>query len=167
MIVEQLSPEVAEVELGDVTRRLREAPVDEPFAQSRMDFCAALSKALLGDAQARDYPDLQAAGFTMRPAAVAQLRDEFMRLNPPELIALPRGIVFHIPPSNVGTVLLYSWLYSFLAGNTNVVRAGSADSPQWRSCCGSFGRPALEPPCFATATIVRSARRFPRCAMCA
>ena len=130
MMVEQLSPEVAEVEVSDITRRLRELPVDEPFAPSRMSMCVTLSKALLGDPEARDYPDLQAAGFAMRPAAVAQLRDEFTRLNPPEQIALPRGIVFHIPPSNVGTVLLYSWLYSFLAGNTNVIRAGSADSPQ-------------------------------------
>ena len=34
----------------------------------------------------------------------------------------PRGLVFHVPPANVDTIFIYSWLISALAGNRNIVR---------------------------------------------
>ena len=40
----------------------------------------------------------------------------------------PRGLAFHLPPTNVDTLFLYSLMASFLAGNLNVVRV-SRDRP--------------------------------------
>ena len=35
---------------------------------------------------------------------------------------LPRGVVFHMPPANVDTIFMYSWVLAALGGNQNVVR---------------------------------------------
>jgi hypothetical protein len=41
---------------------------------------------------------------------------------PPRGVIRPRGLVFHLPPQNVETVFLYSWIVSYLVGNANVTR---------------------------------------------
>ncbi|MFC6804089.1 acyl-CoA reductase [Deinococcus caeni] len=40
---------------------------------------------------------------------------------------MPRGLVFHVPPANVDTIFIYSWLMSVLAGNRNVIRLSSRE----------------------------------------
>jgi Acyl-CoA reductase (LuxC) len=130
MRVEQLAPVVEQVEVEAVIERARASDVAAPFAAERMAFCSALSAELLGDPEARLYPELQAVGFSMRASALARLKSEFEGSGLADCIAAPRGLVFHIPPSNVATVWLYSWLYAFLTGNRNVIRVGRVESPQ-------------------------------------
>jgi hypothetical protein len=45
-------------------------------------------------------------------------------------IVKPRGTVFHLAPSNVDTIFVYSWMLSLLTGNQNIIRLSSKEQPQ-------------------------------------
>ncbi len=100
-----------------------------PFAQQSIQFAAALSTRLLTDSAARPYPELQALGFWIRKAELLKLRDQFATLGGPCCTLVPRGIVLHVPPSNVDTLFVYSWLLAMLTGNRNVVRLSQSETP--------------------------------------
>ncbi|HVO97880.1 MAG TPA: acyl-CoA reductase [Bryobacteraceae bacterium] len=63
------------------------------------------------------------------------LRDEFSSRTRRGVLRAPRGTVFHIPPGNVDTMFVYSWALALLAGNRNVVRISSRNSPQSLILC--------------------------------
>lgn len=93
------------------------APGAAPFDERRVAFVAELSRAVLLDRRFREFPELMAMAHWFRAASLADLRatltgGPFVR----------RGLVFHIAPSNVDSVFIYSWLLSLLCGNANVAR---------------------------------------------
>src|SRR5438876_12279241 len=53
-------------------------------------------------------------------------------------LRVPRGLVFHVPPANVDTIFIYSWLISVLTGNRNIVRLSKRASPQTDVICRVF-----------------------------
>jgi hypothetical protein len=108
--------------------QLRDAPTARPYSEETLRFCAAFAQRL-GRAT-RGMPELQALAFWMRRAELHRLRDEFAALGTDAVAYVPRGIVFHIPPANVDTIFIYSWLLSLLAGNKNVIRMSSRPTPQ-------------------------------------
>ena len=63
-----------------------------------------------------------AVAFWLRRAAVTRLADRFAALEAGGSLRAPRGLAFHLPPTNVDTLFLYSLMASFLVGNLNVVR---------------------------------------------
>jgi acyl-CoA reductase-like NAD-dependent aldehyde dehydrogenase len=67
-------------------------------------------------------PDVRALAFWMRKPHLVDLKRQFEAANTPGSVRLPRGIVFHMPPANVDTIFMYSWLLSALCGNRNIVR---------------------------------------------
>lgn len=124
MSVERLVPRVGAVEVGEVLRGLRRAPrrhVD-PFHPSRIDFSDAVSRAIFHDPRSRAFPEMLAVAFWLRRAAVARLADRFAALETAGSLRAPRGLAFHLPPTNVDTLFVYSLMASFLVGNLNVVR---------------------------------------------
>ena len=131
MTVEQLVPGVGAVEVGDLLGGLRGAPRGSPgpFAPLRIDFCDALSRAILHDSRSRSFPQMVAVGFWLRRAETQRLADRFAALEGVGAVRVPRGLVFHVPPTNVDTLFLYSLMASFLVSNRNVVRV----SPSRRS----------------------------------
>jgi hypothetical protein len=66
-------------------------------------------------------PDLVALGYWLRKAHIQELKDEWESENRNKVIK-PRGTVFHIAPSNVDTIFVYSWMLALLAGNHNIIR---------------------------------------------
>lgn len=124
MTVQQLVPRVGAVEVGEELRRLHEAPhrAAGPFDALRIDFSDALSRAILRDPRSRPFPQMVAVGFWLRRAEIHRLADRFAALEEAGAIRVPRGLAFHVPPTNVDTVFLYSLIVSFLVGNRNVVR---------------------------------------------
>ncbi len=66
-----------------------------------------------------------------------------------DVIRVPQGLVFHVPPANVDTIFMYSWVLSMLAGNSNVVRLSSRVSPVVEHLC-SLLHDVLDAPEFAT-----------------
>lgn len=124
MSVQQLVPAVGEVDVADLLIGLRGAPRGSvgPFDPSRIDFSDALSHAILHDPRSRPFPQMVAVAFWLRRAEVQRLADRFAVLEEAGAVRVPRGLVFHVPPTNVDTVFLYSLMVSFLVGNRNVVR---------------------------------------------
>ncbi len=53
---------------------------------------------------------------------------------------VPRGTVFHIPPANVDTIFMYSWVLSMLMGNRNIVRLSRRSTPQVELIIKTFNR---------------------------
>jgi len=131
MTMDVVSPETRSIiDLDRALNALRQAPNLRPFSLCIVDFCAAFSAALQRDAQASLFPELKVLGFHLRRAAVTELQRHFEALDSGDCILVPRGLVFHIPPANVDTIFIYSWLLAALTGNRNVIRLSSRESPQ-------------------------------------
>jgi hypothetical protein len=122
MQVDLLFPRQGPVELTEVTARISGAQVTRPFDDSVVDACLELSQSLLSDRSARRYPELQALAFWMRKAELHRLQQQFELLKREDRLLVPCGTVFHLPPRNVDTMFVYSWLLSALTGNCNVIR---------------------------------------------
>ena len=124
--VRQLVPAPGEVELDDLLGRLAAPPRHAGFSDAVLELCATFSTLLFKDPEARRYPELQALAFWMRPAELARLRERFAGLADASTVLKPRGLVFHVPPANVDTIFVYSWLLSVLAGNHNLIRLSAS-----------------------------------------
>ncbi|GIJ51687.1 hypothetical protein Val02_85730 [Virgisporangium aliadipatigenens] len=99
---------------------MRATPTGRPFDAETVEFAGALSRRL-GRAGGR-VPELQALAYWTRPGEIRRLAADFAALENDGCLLVPRGTVFHVPPSNVDTIFVYSWLMSALVGNRNVVR---------------------------------------------
>lgn len=99
------------------------------FAPQTLAFVDALSGALMRSTTARQYPELMALAFWMRKANLARLEQSFVQ-ELGERLLVPRGTVFHVAPSNVDTIFVYSWFLALLSGNRNIVRLSSKNSAQ-------------------------------------
>lgn len=105
-----------------------EAPL-LPFDPAALAFIDALSRALMGSGAARRHPELVALGYWLRKTNVGIVRQTILSASSGQ-IRVPRGTAFHIAPSNVDSIFIYSWLLSLLAGNKNIVRVSSKSSEQ-------------------------------------
>jgi hypothetical protein len=92
------------------------------FSKGRMELVAELANCLMKQKPFKQIPALHAFGFWARKGSIATMLDDFQARLPKRAIAVGRGIAFHLPPMNVETIFLYSWVVAFLTGNVNVVR---------------------------------------------
>jgi len=96
-----------------------------PFSEQVLECIRLLSKRLLSSEYARAMPQIMALGYWIRPSALKLLQYKLQGSDDQNTIISPRGLAFHLPPQNVDTLFAYSWVLSYLVGNTNVVRVGS------------------------------------------
>jgi hypothetical protein len=132
MTIQQLLPVRATLDLDQVLARLRAARAEHrltSFAEPIKKFCTVLSRALLNHPDVRQHPQLVALGYWLRPAALKALEEHFRTVAPSGEIAVPRGVVFHLPPANVDTLFVYSWLLSLAVGNANLIRLPEETTP--------------------------------------
>lgn len=103
-----------------------------PFSEAAYDFIDALSFKLLRTPEFKAYPEMVALGFWLRKANIKSLLDARPVNTNTALtsVVLPRGVVFHVAPSNVDTIFIYSLVISLLMGNKNIVRLSSKASEQ-------------------------------------
>lgn len=99
-------------------------PLRPPFSSQLIDFCHSLSEKLRSDPSVRHRAEIAALAFWLRKSSVVKITDE-VRLSPNGSILSPRGTVFHIVPSNIDTMFVYSWVLSLLCGNRNIIRLPS------------------------------------------
>ncbi len=131
MNIDILVPQTRTAPLEEVAAMLTAPAAPRlPFSEAIVEFCAAFSQAIFHDSEASRYPELAALAFWMRKAELVRLREEFQKAARADTVAAPRGLVFHIPPSNVDTIFVYSWLLSALTGNRNLIRMSSNRAPQ-------------------------------------
>jgi hypothetical protein len=94
-----------------------------PFDSRTLDFFNTISRAVLSDKKLNTLPAFAALAFWLRRANMEQIISQNKSLAEPQgFIIEPRGIVFHVCPSNVDTMFVYSLALSLLMGNRNIVK---------------------------------------------
>lgn len=105
-----------------------------PIAVYSEEVCAFLnefSEILLKSKECRVYPDISALGFWCRKANINKLKSEITEIDE----RIGRGLCFHIAPSNIPINCIFSYLFSLLAGNSNIVRLPSKSFAQVDYIC--------------------------------
>ena len=100
----------------------------QPFNDDVVALVACLSQKLFRDEEAKKFPELVALAFWMRKKNILELKKDFYDRS--ENLMLPRGLTFHIVPSNVDTIFIYSLFLSMFCGNSNIVRLSSQSNLQ-------------------------------------
>lgn len=103
----------------------------QTYSVEIVTFLDDLSKVLLKSKEIRTYPDLSAFAFWCRKANIEKIRLKYKDLDK----RLGRGICFHIAPSNIPINFAFSYVFSLLAGNANIVRIPSKLYPQVEYLC--------------------------------
>jgi hypothetical protein len=103
-----------------------------PYSDIVCELLADISLSLKKQKNISDYPDLIALSFWCRKGNLAILKNKFYKTNH---IRLGRGLVFHIPPSNVPVNFAFSLCFGLIAGNSNIVRVSSKYMPQVDIIC--------------------------------
>ena len=106
-----------------------QSKVMKPFSDILVDFVNDVSKSILKSSFFKQYPELMALAFWMRKSHLKELKNYFNEQNR-EKILLGRGVVFHMAPSNVDSIFVYSWFISLLVGNSNVLRISNKENIQ-------------------------------------
>jgi hypothetical protein len=114
----------------DFLTRTTRADYVEPFSQELITTLGELSQSILTNSMLKHDAASVALAYWLRPANLKRLQQIFaIRLQTEaDTIYVPVGQVFHIAPSNVDTLFIYSWALSFLCGNLNVVRISEKQS---------------------------------------
>jgi hypothetical protein len=101
MMVKLRVPTADDQPLATVLGRLIDAPRGEPFADDVLELCSRFAQRLMADPVARVHPELMTLGFFMRKAELMRMKREFEAGARPDVVRVPHGLVFHVPPANV------------------------------------------------------------------
>jgi len=128
MIVKQISPSYLPTQ--NVAALACFTQTDFPvhyFDNRTVGFLNSLSAQILKNAELRSLPAFVALAYWLRKANIETLREEAQQDigSKQTIIRHPIGTVFHVCPSNVDTIFLYSLAISLLAGNKNVLRVSN------------------------------------------
>ena len=105
-----------------------------PFNKTICEFLNDLSKKLNKDKKIINYSDVKAFSFWCRKANIEKYKKQFQDGK----FRLGLGLAFHITPSNVPTNFAYSFVFGLLAGNANIVRIPTNNSPQVNIICNAI-----------------------------
>ncbi len=107
--------------LSSILARLSSLPAWRPFDERVVNFIGKLSQKILTAPGVRSFPELAALGHWFRKARLLDMASTYSNTVNGQ-VQIGRGLAFHLAPSNVDSVFMYSWLLSLLAGNSNLVR---------------------------------------------
>jgi hypothetical protein len=100
------------------------------FSEESVAFLDDMSQHILKTPDIRRYPELVSLAYWLRKGNIRPVISDFCNTIGENEVVVPRGVAFHIAPSNVDTIFLYSWALSMLAGNINIVRVSQSHSEQ-------------------------------------
>lgn len=103
-----------------------------------MALVAAVSSKILKDPASQSSPGVTHFAYWTRRSALKAMAADAAARWPSRCFARPRGLIFHLPPQNVETVFLYSWMIAYLAGNANVTRLPTALGGDMQRLLGLF-----------------------------
>ena len=95
----------------------------KPFEKIIIEFLQDFSNSLIKDKKNIKYPEIIAFAFWIRKSNLIKIEKNLNLLKNEYRIG--RGLAFHVPPSNVLTGFLYSWVFGLLSGNSNIVKVPS------------------------------------------
>ncbi|MDR1015634.1 MAG: hypothetical protein LBL86_11765 [Coriobacteriales bacterium] len=107
-----------------------------PFSEAALAFLADLSGTLLRDKGIRRSPDVAAFAYWCRAAQLRGLEQAF-RAQDGSAGRIGRGLAFHVTPANVPVNFAFSFAFSLLAGNANIVRVPSRRFAQVETICSA------------------------------
>ncbi len=116
-------------DLSTILQRLGSLPAWRPFDERVVNFIGRFSQKILTSPGVRDFPELAALGHWFRKARIVEMARNYC-IPVKGQVQIGRGLAFHLAPSNVDSVFMYSWLISLLAGNINLVRVSQKGGPQ-------------------------------------
>ncbi len=117
-IVTQISPERKSFDMREARPLAASAVALKPFDERTVQFFDDLSKAILNSNELNRIAEIASLAFWLRKANVNQYIKESGQLKS----VSPAGLVFHVCPSNVDTMFMYSLAVSLLMGNRNILR---------------------------------------------
>lgn len=97
-----------------------------PFDGAVRRFLAQLSARMMADSVTRTMPDVMSFAWWCRKANIERLAMAYDKTE----LRIGRGLAFHVTPTNVPVNFAFSWAFSLLAGNANVVRLPNRDYSQ-------------------------------------
>jgi hypothetical protein len=97
-----------------------------PFDGKVRAFLALLSARLIADGATRTMPDVMSFAWWCRKSNIERLAKTY----DDGALRIGRGLAFHVTPTNMPVNFAFSWAFSFLSGNANVVRLPNRDFPQ-------------------------------------
>jgi hypothetical protein len=100
------------------------------FSEVSIAFLDEISRQLFKRADLRKYPEIMALAYWLRKGNVLPMVSDFQGSLQVNQVIVPRGLSFHVAPSNVDSIFCYSWAMSMLAGNSNIVRVSQSHSEQ-------------------------------------
>jgi hypothetical protein len=100
------------------------------FSETIIGFLNDVSQHILKTPDIKRYPELVSLAFWLRKGNIQPIISDFQRTIDGKELVVPRGVAFHVAPSNVDSIFLYSWALSMLAGNINIVRVSQYHSEQ-------------------------------------
>lgn len=95
---------------------------EEAFSENAISFLNSLSVLLMNDPRSNDFPEIITFAFFCRRANSVELKKMYCSQSDKRN---GRGIVFHIPPSNMPLNCAYSLVSGILSGNLNIIRLPS------------------------------------------
>lgn len=104
---------------------------NKPFSEDVILFLSELSNALIKTKESRNFPDVITFAYWCRKSNITKLSKEYIHVK--NRIGL--GLVFHITPANVPVNFAFSFVFSLLAGNSNVIRIPSKNYQQIDIIC--------------------------------
>lgn len=122
-------------------QKLSDKPPLTPFNPVVLKFVQALSQRFV---KMRQYPEIVALGFWMRKANMRAMKQQWEQDTAGRIVKA-RGTVFHIAPSNVDTIFIYSWMLSLLAGNRNIIRLSNKKQAQQHALLEEVVSEMLQP----------------------
>ncbi len=108
----------------------------EPFNELVCDFLNDLSNELLKFKELKKYSDIATYAFYSRKNNLLKIKD-YLRDN---FIRKGKGVILHISPSNVPINFAYSFLFSIISGNSNIVRVPSRNFKQIEIICNHINK---------------------------
>lgn len=115
--IEILSKSSRHINDSDFIEELKSLESLSFFSEEALNFCDIFSREIMVFPEVRRFPELVSLAFWLRRGELLKLRDGHL-----QGVHKPRGLAFHIPPANVDTIFIYSWVLSILCGNCNVIR---------------------------------------------
>jgi len=135
-----------------VGNHLTENTPTMPFGDEVCAFLNDLSRDLLSHKEIRDYPDVASFAYWCRKGNVSALKEKYRAVFALSCGRMGRGLAFHITPSNVPVNFAFSFVFSLVAGNANIVRVPSAQRAQTAIICDAINRVIAKYPDIAKRT---------------
>ena len=118
----------------EILEQMEKVQVLPLFSDKSLDFLDCLSRTLMGNREAKKYPDVIAYAFWIRRASLEKVKLQYKTKDQ----KMGRGTAFQIAPSNIPVQFVVSMTYALVSGNASVVRISNKQFEQVDIICDAI-----------------------------